>query len=60
MKRRFGPANQPQVAVRFDDEDRAILDAVAKHERLSHSDIVRRAVRAYAKELGVSPPPQAA
>lgn len=60
MKRRF-PGNQPQVGVRFDDQDRAILEAVAKHERLTHSDIIRRAVRAYARELGVVPqPPQAA
>lgn len=56
MKVRF-PGNQPQVAVRFDDEDRAILEAVAKHERLTNSDIIRRAVRQYAKALGVETQP---
>jgi uncharacterized protein (DUF1778 family) len=57
MKSRFS-GNKPNVAVRLDDEDRAILEALAKLERLSNSDIIRRAVRAYAKDLGVVPQPQ--
>ena len=60
MKKRLGPTSQPQIAARFDDEDLAILDAVAAAERLSRSDILRRAVRAYAKELGVNPQPNQA
>lgn len=57
MKSRFS-GNKPNVAVRLDDEDRAILEALAKLERLSNSDIIRRAVRAYAKDLGVVSQPQ--
>jgi len=54
-QRRFGTVSEPQVAVRFDDEDRQYLDQAAKLERLSRSDIIRRAVRAYAKALGINP-----
>jgi uncharacterized protein (DUF1778 family) len=54
-QRRFGTTSEPQVAVRFDDEDRRFLDGAAKLERLSRSDIIRRAVRAYAKSLGINP-----
>lgn len=43
----------PLFAIRLDDEDRALVEACAAREKLSMSDIVRRAIRAYAKELGV-------
>ncbi len=42
-------------AVRFDDDDNRLLEAVSKFERLSYSDILRRALRQYAKQLGVEP-----
>lgn len=45
---------EPHTAIRFDAEDRAILEACSKREKLTKSDIIRRALRAYAKELGVS------
>jgi hypothetical protein len=41
------------VCVKFPPEDLAILEALEGVERLKRSDIVRRAVRAYAKQLGV-------
>ena len=48
-------------AVRFDEEDERILLACASAEKLSLSDTVRRAIRHYAKYLGVAPePPKAA
>jgi uncharacterized protein (DUF1778 family) len=47
----------PHIGLRLDDEDRALLDAVAAHEKLTRSDILRRALRAYAKDLGVTVEP---
>jgi hypothetical protein len=41
------------VCVKFPAEDLVILEALETAERLKRSDIVRRAVRAYAKQLGV-------
>jgi hypothetical protein len=41
------------VCVKFPPDDLAILDALVDFERLKRSDIVRRAVRAYAAQLGV-------
>jgi hypothetical protein len=46
----------PLMNVRLDDEDRALLEAVAAHEKLSKSDIIRRAIREYAARLGVKLP----
>jgi hypothetical protein len=43
-------------AIRFDSEDEQILKACCDHEKLSLSDTVRRAVRAYAKQLGIETP----
>jgi hypothetical protein len=48
-------------AFRADKEDLALLEACARTEKLSMSDTIRRAIRAYAKQLGVAPePPKAA
>jgi hypothetical protein len=41
------------VCVKFPPDDLEILDALERFERLKRSDIVRRAVRAYAAQLGV-------
>ncbi len=41
------------VCVKFPSDDLVILDALVDFERLKRSDIVRRAVRAYAAQLGV-------
>jgi len=45
----------PINAVRLDDEDKATLDAIIAYEKLTRSDVIRRAIRAYAKQLGVNP-----
>ncbi len=39
--------------VMLDEEDRALLDACAAKDKLTRSDVVRRAVRAYAQQIGV-------
>ncbi len=39
--------------VKLDEEDRALLDACAAKDKLTRSDVVRRAVRAYAQQIGV-------
>ena len=44
------------IALRLDDEDRALLEAVTRAEKLTMSDIFRRALRLYAKDLGVKQP----
>lgn len=56
------PANSPSpnVVLRLDRDDKALLNALIVHEKLTRSDILRRAIRAYAKQLGVSPNPKAA
>lgn len=46
----------PLFNVRLDSEHRAILEALCAHERLSKSDVFRRALRHYADHLGVKPP----
>jgi len=43
------------VCVRFEGPDLDVLEALIDAERLSRSDVVRRAVRAYAEKLGVNP-----
>lgn len=45
------------VGLRLDDEDMALLEACVRVEKLSKSDILRRALRAYAKTLGVDAKP---
>ena len=52
---------RPVLTVRIDDEDKAVLVALTKFERLNMSEVTRRAIHHYAKALGVEPqPPQAA
>lgn len=46
-------ADLTTVCVKFPSDDLAVLEALERAERLKRSDIVRRAVRAYAKQLGV-------
>lgn len=45
---------EPHTAIRFDAEDRALLTACSKKEKLTKSDIIRRALRDYAKKIGVT------
>lgn len=42
------------INLRMDDEDQALLEACATKEKLSKSDVLRRALRAYAEHLGVT------
>lgn len=45
------------VSLRLEGDDLEALDALIEIERLSRSDVIRRAIRAYANQLGVSPKP---
>ena len=45
------------VSARFEGDDLALLEALVAEERLTRSDVIRRAVRSYAKQLGVSVKP---
>jgi uncharacterized protein (DUF1778 family) len=45
-----------QINVRLDEQDKALIEAVAAHERTSISEILRRAVRLFAKSIGVEQP----
>lgn len=47
-------AESKNTAIRFPPEDLALVEKLAEVEQRSVSDIVRRAVRAYAEKLGVS------
>ncbi len=44
---------KPIVGIRLDPEELALLDAMAAKEERSRSDVVRRALRAYAAAIGV-------
>ncbi len=46
---------EPHIAIRLDAEDRALLDECSRREKLTKSDILRRALRAYARMMGVEP-----
>lgn len=48
--------NKIVAAVRFEGEDLELLLALEAEERLTRSDVIRRAVRAYAKQFGISVP----
>jgi predicted transcriptional regulator len=41
------------VSLRLDSEDAKTLADLVKVEKLSKSDVIRRAIRAYAERLGV-------
>lgn len=44
------------VSLRLDNEDSQTLADLVKVEKLSKSDVIRRALRAYAEKLGVAKP----
>ncbi|MCL4748912.1 MAG: ribbon-helix-helix protein, CopG family [Myxococcales bacterium] len=48
-------APETLFTMRLDDEDRALLEACVAREKLSKSDIMRRALRAYAETIGAKP-----
>ncbi|HKY34386.1 MAG TPA: ribbon-helix-helix protein, CopG family [Polyangiaceae bacterium] len=43
--------------MRLPPDELALLEALAAHEERSRSDVVRRAIRAYAEKLGVKVKP---
>ena len=45
------------ISARFDEKDLKLLEACKATEKLTASDILRRAVRHYAKHLGVDAEP---
>jgi metal-responsive CopG/Arc/MetJ family transcriptional regulator len=47
----------PTIGIRFTPEELALLDALMAAEERSRSDVVRRAVRAYAEKLDVKAAP---
>jgi metal-responsive CopG/Arc/MetJ family transcriptional regulator len=48
----------PTIGIRFTSEDLELLDLLAEKEERNRSDIVRRAIRAYAVSLGVTVKPK--
>ena len=54
---RFAPDAAANTVVKFDQAGRQLLEACSLAEKLSMSEIVRRAVREYARKLGVVPQP---
>lgn len=46
----------PLFNLRLDERDRTLLDALVEFERLTKSDVMRRALRHYADHLGVTAP----
>ena len=54
------PVPKPKsLIVQLDQEDRSLLEQLSATEKLSKSDIVRRALRRYAKDLGLTTTPAA-
>lgn len=53
----LGMTEKPIVGIRLDPDELALLEALAAHEERSRSDVVRRAIRAYAEKLGVKAKP---
>jgi Arc/MetJ-type ribon-helix-helix transcriptional regulator len=47
----------PTIGIRFTPAELTLLDALMASEERSRSDVVRRAVRAYAEKLGVKAGP---
>ena len=49
---------KPTIGIRFTSEEIDLLDAIAAKEERNRSDIVRRAIRAYADQLGIESKPK--
>ena len=54
MARPVSTTGSPNVIVRMDHDDKAILNKLIAFEKLTRSDVIRRAIRAYARQLGVT------
>jgi len=44
---------KPNLAVRLDSEDIELLEQLRKREKMSRSELVRRAIRKIAREAGL-------
>jgi hypothetical protein len=51
-------ARYRMISLRLEGEDIDVLEALVAHERLTQSDVIRRALRAYATEIGAMPRPK--
>ncbi len=58
MDRREFPSKK-NFALELDAEDSVLLEQLSAKEKLTKSDIVRRALRQYAKDLGLTSQPAA-
>jgi Arc/MetJ-type ribon-helix-helix transcriptional regulator len=47
---------QPNVALRLDPQDLEILNKLTAMERMTRSEVIRRALRKIAREAGLLPP----
>jgi metal-responsive CopG/Arc/MetJ family transcriptional regulator len=45
---------KPLIGLRLDPEELELLDALVAKEERNRSDVIRRAIRAYAKQLDVA------
>ena len=50
---------KPNLAVRLDSEDIELLEQLRKREKMTRSELVRRAIRKVAREAGLLPPKEA-
>ena len=50
-------ARYRMISLRLEGMDIDVLEALVSAERLTQSDVIRRALRAYAADLGVGPKP---
>jgi len=46
---------KPNLAVRLDSEDIELLEQLRKREKMTRSELVRRAIRKVAREAGLLP-----
>jgi hypothetical protein len=52
-KQKRAPRKRPLFMIKFDHEDRAMLDEASRVEKLTRSDVLRRALRAYYRKLRI-------
>lgn len=51
-------ARHRMISLRLEGEDIDVLEGLVAAERLSQSDVIRRALRSYAVQIGVLPTPK--
>lgn len=50
-------AEMAQFLLKLDEEDAGLLARAAEVDKLTRTEVLRRALRLYAKQLGVKPAP---